>query len=126
MAKRRTLRRQRDKALAELKSIKELRQPHAIMNSRSIERRVNRIQGHLYSSECELKKQSEEDVIRKILHDIVDKGLLDGLVHKSAEVNACSRQLQIKHQIAIDVIVPERVYEDEFYSQMWGWRDRYI
>ncbi len=117
MAKRRTLRRQRDKALAELKRIKELRQLHT-MHHWNLERQMVRVQGYHIDSKFEIMQLSAKDIIRNILHDIVDEGLLDGLVYKYAEVDACNTH--VKHQIAMDVIAPERNYDDGHFSRIWA------
>ena len=117
MAKRRTLKRQRDKALAELKRIKELRQLHT-MHHLNVERRMVRVQGYHIDSKFEIMHLSAQNIIRNILHDIVDEGLLDGLVCKYAEVDACNTH--VKHQIVMDVIAPEMNYDDGYFSRIWA------
>lgn len=117
MAKRRTLRRQRDKALAELKRIKELRQLHT-MSHWNVERRMVRVQGYHINTKYEMMVRPAKDIIRDILHDIVDEGLLDGLVYKYAEVDAYNTR--VKHQIAMDVIAPESNYDDGYFSRIWA------
>lgn len=117
MAKRRTLRRQRDKALAELKRIKELRQLHT-MNHWNVERRMVRVQGYHINTKYEMMARPAKDIIRDILHDIVDEGLLDGFVYKYAEVDAYNTR--VKHQIAMDVIAPESNYDDGYFSRIWA------
>lgn len=117
MAKRRTLRRQRDKALAELKRIKELRQLHT-MSHWNVERRMVRVQGYHINTKYEMMARPAKDIIRDILHDIVDEGLLDGLVYKYAEVDAYNTH--VKHQIAMDVIAPESNYDDGYFSRIWA------
>lgn len=117
MAKRRTLRRQRDKALAELKRIKELRQLHT-MSHWNVERRMVRVQGYHINTKYEMTARPAKDIIRDILHDIVDEGLLDGLVYKYAEVDAYNTR--VKHQIAMDVIAPESNYDDGYFSRIWA------
>lgn len=117
MAKRRTLRRQRDKALAELKRIKELRQLHT-MSHWNVERRMVRVQGYHINTKYEMMARLAKDIIRDLLHDIVDEGLLDGLVYKYAEVDAYNTH--VKHQIAMDVIAPESNYDDGYFSRIWA------
>ena len=117
MAKRRTLKRQRDKALAELNRIKELRRLHT-MHHWNVKRRMVRMQEYHIDSKFEIMHLSAKDIVRNILHDIVDKGLLDGLVYKYAEVDACNTH--VKHQITMDVIAPESNYDDGYFSRIWA------
>lgn len=104
-------------ALAELKRIKELRQLHT-MHHLDVKRRMVRVQGYHIDSNFEIMRLSAKDIIRNILHDIVDKGLLDGLVYKYAEVDDYNKH--VKHQIAMDVIAPEMNYDDGHFSRIWA------
>lgn len=104
-------------ALAELKRIKELRQLHT-MHHLDVKRRMVRVQGYHIDSNFEIMRLSAKDIIRNILHDIVDKGLLYGLVYKYAEVDDYNKH--VKHQIAMDVIAPEMNYDDGHFSRIWA------
>lgn len=96
MAKRRTLRRQRDKALAELKEIKRIRDSirhGAAMQAQEFTSMVARLNAfyEYHNAEKKCGFIDEQRLTRKLLHDLVDEGLFDKAVMSHTEPTAYDR-----------------------------------
>lgn len=123
MAKRKTLKRQRDNALKEIEQLKGqmiwLRTENAIRIS-EYHNRVRKFTAQYDVSELAISQRVVDatTVVRKMLHSLVDKGYFDDCVAKSAEYDIAHRK--IRNYIKIEVIQPRANYEAERFAQMWG------
>ena len=123
MAKRRTLRRQRDNALKEIEQLKkQMICPGTENVIRDIEylHRVRRFAAQYDVSELAISHRVVDatTIVRKMLHSLVDKGYFEDCVAKSAKYDLSHRK--IKNYIEIEVIQPQANYEAERFAQMWG------
>jgi hypothetical protein len=123
MAKRKTLKRQRDNALKEIEQLKGqmiwLRTENAIRTS-EYHNRVRKFAAQYDVSELAISQRVVDatTIVRKMLHSLVDEGYFDNCVAKNAEYDFSHRK--IKNYIEIEVIQPQANYEAERFAQMWG------
>ena len=109
MAKRRTLRRQRDKALKELAEYKRMaaarRINNAIMSQRYYEH-VACLQAfyEYHDAEVACGFMNKQAITRRLLHDLVDEGHFDQAVTSSTEKIGCNKNRLL---IALNVLKPE-------------------
>lgn len=123
MAKRRTLRRQRDNALKEIEQLKKQMICLGTENAIRVSERLNRVRKFTAQYDvCELaisqRVVDATTIVRKMLHSLVDEGYFDNCVAKSAEYDISHRK--IRNHIEIEVIQPQANYEAERFAQMWG------
>lgn len=124
MAKRKTLRRQRDKALAELKQYKLQfsKSLHKAFQNSEYERRARRFTAYNLMTRGMMEdaryRPKANEVIRRLLHEMVDQGYLDECVR----VYAASEHFdtQIRNQIELTVIQPEDNYDTGIFLQIYG------
>lgn len=114
MAKRRTLKRQRDKALAELQE----RSEHIILQN-AIKYTNYHYDVHRFSAKMTVTPEmrlTPTQIIRRLLHDIVDKGYLDGFVRKRSSYNAGMVGMPtIENYIELAVLQPEENFEENYF-----------
>lgn len=123
MAKRKTLKKQRDNALKEIEQLKrQMICPRTESAIRDIEylHRVRRFSAQYDVHELAISQRVVDatTIVRKMLHSLVDKGYFDDCVAKSAEYDIAHRK--IRNHIEIEVIQPQASYEAERFAQMWG------
>lgn len=123
MAKRKTLRKQRDKALAELKEYKDrfVNCLHQAFKHSDYERRVRRFCAENTAPRGLFEDRrflpTETEMIRRLLHGLVDKGLLDSCIKKYAEYDHVYDT--VKNRVEIEVIQPEENYDQGIFNQIW-------
>lgn len=123
MAKRKTLKKQRDNALKEIEQLKkQIIYPgteNAIRGSEYLHRvRKFGAQYDIYEFEVLHRGVDKTMIVRKMLHSLVEKGYFDDCVAMEAEYDIAHRK--IRNHIEIEVIQPQANYEAERFAQMWG------
>lgn len=120
MAKRKTLKRQRDNALKELELLRKQMYQLNASNVMRHEQHIRIFTAHHDVSELEVSQRIVDatTIVRKMLHSLVDKGYLDDCVSKYAEYDISHRK--IKNEIAIEILQPQANYESEIFSHIWG------
>lgn len=121
MAKRKTLRRQRDKALKELETLKKriYRIEPQPLRIEQFESRVRIFQAHCDVLELDLEHHfiTEDEMVKRMLHKLVDTGYFDNCISKHAEYDTCYQK--IRNTILIRVLQPEEPCVSEMYRKIW-------
>lgn len=114
MTKRRTLRRQRDKALAELQE----RNKYILLQN-AVKHTNYHYGVHRFSAKMTVTpgmSLTSTQIIRRLLHDIVDKGYLDNFVRKRSSYNAGMVDMPtVENHIELAVLQPEENFEENYF-----------
>lgn len=119
MAKRKTLKRQRDNALKEIELLKKQMYQLNASNIMRHEQHIRIFTAQYDVSELKVSQGIVDaiTIVRKMLHTLVDEGYFDDCVSKSAEYDISHRK--IKNEIAIEILQPQANYESEMFSHIW-------
>ena len=124
MAKRKTLRRQRDKALAELKQYKLQfsKSLHKAFQNSEYGRKARKFAAYNLMTRGMIEdpryRPKANEVIRRLLHEMVDQGCLDECVRVYAATERFDTQ--VRNRIELTVIQPEDDYDTGIFLQIYS------